>query len=77
MLQDGWQDLRLTERGSKGANQNRSKPLEILANGLTLQRELVRRVRAVEKLKSAQRASLTKLDALFPPLQHRACRGKL
>jgi type I restriction enzyme S subunit len=31
----------------------------------------------VEKLKTAQRASLAELDALFAALQHRAFRGKL
>jgi type I restriction enzyme, S subunit len=42
-----------------------------------LQREFVRRVGAVEKLKAAQRASLAELDALFATLQHRAFRGEL
>ena len=32
---------------------------------------------AVEKLKTAQRASLAELDALFASLQHRAFRGEL
>ena len=32
---------------------------------------------AVEKLKTAQRASLAELDALFDSLQHRAFRGEL
>ena len=36
-----------------------------------------RRITAVEKLKSAQRASLVELDALFASLQHRAFRGEL
>ena len=31
----------------------------------------------VEKLKTAQRASLAELDALFATLQHRAFRGEL
>jgi type I restriction enzyme S subunit len=33
--------------------------------------------RAVERLKTAQRASLAELDALFASLQHRAFRGEL
>ena len=41
------------------------------------QREFARRVRAVEKLKTAQRASLAELDALFATLQHRAFRGEV
>jgi hypothetical protein len=32
---------------------------------------------AVEKLKTAQRAALAELDALFSSLQHRAFRGEL
>jgi type I restriction enzyme S subunit len=44
---------------------------------ITLQREFARRVTAVEKLKTAQRASLAELDALFATLQHRAFRGEL
>jgi type I restriction enzyme, S subunit len=44
---------------------------------IELQREFARRVRAVEKLKMAQRASLAELDALFATLQHRAFREEL
>jgi type I restriction enzyme S subunit len=43
----------------------------------SLQAEFVRRSNAVDKLKSAHRASLAKLDALFASLQHRAFRGEL
>jgi type I restriction enzyme S subunit len=44
---------------------------------LDLQREFARRIAAVEKLKTAQRAALAELDALFASLQHRAFRGEL
>ena len=44
---------------------------------IKLQREFARRVTAVEKLKTAHRASLAELDALFATLQHRAFRGEL
>ncbi|MHB1309025.1 MAG: restriction endonuclease subunit S [Limisphaerales bacterium] len=44
---------------------------------IELQREFARRVTAVEKLKTAQRASLAELDTLFTALQHRAFRGEL
>jgi type I restriction enzyme S subunit len=44
---------------------------------ITLQLEFARRVTAVEKLKTAQRASLAELDALFATLQHRAFQGEL
>jgi type I restriction enzyme S subunit len=44
---------------------------------LGIQREFARRVAAVEKLKTAQRAALAELDALFASLQHQASRGEL
>ena len=44
---------------------------------LPLQHEFARRVAAVERLKSAQRAALAELDALFAALQYRAFRGEL
>jgi type I restriction enzyme S subunit len=44
---------------------------------IKLQREFARRVTAVEALKTAHRASLAELDALFATLQHRAFRGEL
>jgi type I restriction enzyme S subunit len=44
---------------------------------IELQREFARRITAVETLKTAHRASLAELDALFATLQHRAFRGEL
>ena len=44
---------------------------------IALQREFARRVTAVETLKTAHRASMAELDALFASLQHRAFRGEL
>ncbi len=44
---------------------------------IELQCEFARQVTAVEALKTAQRASLTELGALFASLQHRAFRGEL
>jgi type I restriction enzyme S subunit len=44
---------------------------------IELQRDFARRVGVVEKLETAQRASLAELDALFATLQHRAFRGAL
>ncbi len=49
----------------------------VLLPPISLQREFARRVTAVEALKTAQRASLAELDALFASLQHRAFRGEL
>jgi len=42
-----------------------------------LQDEFARRILAAEKLKTAHRASLVELDALFAALQHCAFRGEL
>jgi type I restriction enzyme S subunit len=53
----------------------RSLPLPLPP--IDLQREFARRVAAVEKLKAAQKASLTDLDALFSSLQQRAFSGEL
>jgi len=44
---------------------------------ISLQHEFARRITTVEKLKTAQRAALAELDALFASLQHRAFRGEL
>ena len=44
---------------------------------IELQHEFARRLIAVETLKTAQRASLVELDAVFATLQYRAFRGKL
>lgn len=53
------------------------KAFRMIVPPVELQREFARRVQAVEKLKTAQRASLAELDALFASLQHRAFRGEL
>jgi type I restriction enzyme S subunit len=58
-------------------NQQDIKSLITYLPPLDLQREFARRVAAVEKLKTAQRAALAELDALFASLQHRAFRGEL
>ena len=55
----------------------RLRGLEVPIPPIPLQREFARRVTAVEALKTAQRASLAELDALFATLQHRAFRGEL
>ncbi len=44
---------------------------------LYLQRDFARRIASIDKLKTAHRASLAELDALFASLQHRAFRGEL
>ena len=75
---------RLTElkRISKGTN-TKYLTMELLNRirvpvpPTELQREFARRAGVVEKLKTAQRASLAELDALFATLQHRAFQGEL
>ena len=52
-------------------------PVKFAVPPVALQREFARRVTAVETLKTAQRASLAELDALFATLQHRAFNGEL
>lgn len=51
--------------------------IEIPIPPLNLQQEFARRIATVEKLKTAHRAALKELDALFASLQHRAFRGEL
>lgn len=60
-----------------GLNMGIIKAMPIPIPPLPAQREFARRVAAVEKLKTAHRASLAELDALFAALQHRAFRGEL
>jgi type I restriction enzyme S subunit len=70
------------ERSSLGAtlpNLNRGivEDLVIPVPPMSSQNDFANRVAAVEKLKSASRASLAELDALFASLQQRAFRGEL
>lgn len=71
----------VTKRSRQAAQQNFSGPglrqLPMPLPPVPLQREFSRRVTAVEKLNTAQRASLTELNALFATLQHRAFKGEL
>jgi len=71
----------VAKRSRQAAQQNFSGPglrqLPMPLPPVELQREFARRVGAAEKLKTAQRASLAELDALFASLQHRAFRGEL
>ena len=55
----------------------RLRQLEVPVPPIELQHRFTEGTAAVERLKVAQRASLTKLDALFASLQHRAFRGEL
>jgi type I restriction enzyme S subunit len=63
--------------GIASINMTQLRGFPLLLPPVDLQREFVRGVRALERLKTAQRASLAELDALFASLQHRAFRGEL
>lgn len=60
-----------------GINVTKLKSLKIILPDINLQRIFSNRISRIESLKVAHRASLTKLDALFASLQHRAFRGEL
>ncbi len=53
------------------------KAMSLPMPSMILQMEFARRVAAVEQLRSAQRASLARMDESFASLQHRAFRGEL
>lgn len=63
--------------GMANINATEIQAMKVPLPPLDLQREFASRVAAVEKLKTAQRAALAELDALFASLQHRAFRGEL
>jgi len=65
------------ESAQKNINLAILRDLDVPIPPISLQRAFARRVAAVEKLKTAHRASLAELDALFASLQHRAFRGEL
>lgn len=65
------------ESAQKNINLAILRNLDVPLPPLNLQREFARSVTAVEALKTAQRAALAELDALFASLQHRAFRGEL
>jgi type I restriction enzyme S subunit len=66
-----------TSGSMKNISQEKVFGIRTILPPIKLQREFAGRVQAVEKLKTAQRASLAELDALFAALQHRAFRGEL
>ena len=71
--------LRAMARGGNQENLNLGliADFTVLLPSLPLQKEFARRIEALERLKTAHRASLSELDALFASLQHRAFRGEL
>jgi len=71
----------VVSRSRQAAQQNFSGPglreLPMPLPPVTLQRDYIRRINAIETLKITHRAALAELDALFASLQHRAFRGEL
>jgi len=71
----------VARQSRQAAQQNFSGPglrrLPMPLPPLKLQREFVRRIAAVEKLRAAHRASSAEMDALFASLQYRAFSGQL
>lgn len=63
--------------GMANINATEIQAMKVPEPPLSVQRELAKRIAAVEELKSTHRASLASLDALFASLQHRAFRGEL
>lgn len=77
---EGRRELRTRSKTSAGQfniNTENLGAIRVPLPPLALQHEFARRVAAVETLKTAHRASLVEMDALFASLQHRAFRGEL
>jgi type I restriction enzyme S subunit len=68
-----------TSKGAimSGLNMGIIKSMPISVPPLALQQTFATRIRAVESLKTAHRASMNELDAMFASLQHRAFTGRL
>lgn len=60
-----------------GLNMGIIKAMPMPVPPIGLQRDFACHLAAIEKLKTAHRASLAELDALFAALQQRAFRGEL
>jgi type I restriction enzyme S subunit len=65
------------ESAQKNINLAILRDLDVPVPPISLQEDFAGRVAAVEKLKTAFRNSLAKLDELFAALQYRAFRGEL
>ncbi len=63
--------------GIASINMTQLRGFPLLLPPITFQHDFARRVAAVDKLKTAHRASLAELHALFASLQNRAFRGEL
>lgn len=66
-----------TSGSMKNISQEKVLGISTILPPLSIQRDFARRVAALDELKTAHRASLAEMDALFAVLQHRAFRGEL
>lgn len=66
-----------TSAGQFNINTEGLRTIAVPVPPLKLQREFAQYLAAVAKMKSAHRASLAEMDALFASLQHRAFRGEV
>ena len=73
---EGVKYVRVTDM-KNGGNLGDGKLMPIILPLRAAQDKFARQANVVEALKTAQRASLAEVDALFSSLQHRAFRGEL
>lgn len=81
-LQSSWIKAQIANAAKRAVNQasiNQTDVRSFVINvpPLALQSQFTQRLAAIDRLKSAHRAALTQLDALFASLQHRAFAGLL
>jgi type I restriction enzyme S subunit len=72
-----WMEKHTKGVAVRGINLGDVKRMPIIVPPREAQERFTDEVTVVEKLKTAYRASLTEMDALFATLQHRAFRGEL
>jgi type I restriction enzyme S subunit len=72
-----WISLQIKGATFREITLTRLRELPVMVPPADLQRQFAGRVETVESLKSLQRDSVSKLNALFASLQHRAFRGEL
>jgi type I restriction enzyme S subunit len=66
-----------TSGSMKNISQDKVLSIRTILPPLAVQSEFARRMTAVQRLKSVERASLEQLEVLFASLQHRAFQGQL
>jgi type I restriction enzyme, S subunit len=72
-----WISLQIKGATFREITLSRLRELPVQVPPMSLQCDFARRIAAVETLRTAHRASIAELDALFAVLQHRAFRGEM